>query len=85
MKKRFCPTCKKLGQKSTITSQGNSSKCMSYFPYWDERGDYHSHNPNIITTIYKCSHKHTWSEQHLASCPQSKCDWNNQELVLQHE
>lgn len=62
--KKFCPQCKGNDKKSKIFHDGSSRTLMSYEPYWDEDGNYHDNNPNIVTYYYRCSNGHRWGEDY---------------------
>lgn len=69
-KKRICEECHLLGQKSRVT-QGYSRSTLSMpHSYWDEEGDFHTHNNNVTTTEYRCSKGHVWVGKTSLSCPQ---------------
>jgi len=71
-----CPTCVEEGEKSLVYSGGRSMTCMGGgAPYWDEDGEYHSHDPNTISTRYSCSRGHVWGKTSKISCPAPGCDW----------
>lgn len=48
--------------------------------FWDEYGNEHSHNPNVIVTNYVCSNGHKFSERSSWQCA---CGWMacKQEIV----
>jgi hypothetical protein len=54
-----CPECVENGQTSKLYTNGNSSTLLGWTsPYYDEDGQYHSHNPNTVTSYYSCSKGH---------------------------
>jgi hypothetical protein len=68
-----CPRCVEEGRTSKVYSEGGRTTLRGYTPYYDEDGVYHSHNPNRITTSYRCSNDHKWRVCGRTSCP--SCDF----------
>jgi hypothetical protein len=68
----ICKKCKDSGQLSTIRSLGTSQTLMTKDHFFDEQGDEHSHNPNIVTTLFRCSNGHRFQERSSWQCP---CGW----------
>lgn len=65
----ICPECKSEGKTSKVFV-GLTSKTLVGFPsFYDEKGVFHSHDPNTITTDYRCSNGHTWVESSKNACP----------------
>lgn len=59
-----CPTCIAEGKTSTVTRGARRSTLMASVEFWDENGMHHPrHNPNTVTTDYRCSNGHSWSEK----------------------
>lgn len=58
-----CLQCVKEGKKSKVYIGGSSTTLLGVSRYYDEDGNYHVYDPNIITTNYLCSNGHFWSEQ----------------------
>lgn len=73
--KVICPKCEAAGEKSTVRYRGGSTTLMACSPFYDEDGEYHSHDTNTVTTGYECSGGHWWSVKTRGSCPNPKCDW----------
>lgn len=73
----ICETCKGEGEKSSVTCHGAVTTCMGYYPYWDEDGVYHNHDPNSTRSIYKCSRGHEFSKTQLNRCPAKRCGWGS--------
>ena len=72
-----CPRCKDLKMKSEVYSLGSSTTLIGGMgPYWDSEGVQHSHDPNWITSHYKCSRGHQWSDTYQRDCIAKNCDWN---------
>lgn len=68
--KRFCPECHEKHEKSKVYNMGSTSTLIGGGgEYWDEEGEYHSHNPNTITTSYRCSKGHKWQIEKRRECP----------------
>lgn len=65
----ICEQCKKEGKTSTVHLQSSSSTLLAFTPYYDEKGVYHSHDPNTHTMQYQCSNGHFFTEESKAKCP----------------
>jgi hypothetical protein len=65
----ICPVCKEQGSTSTVRGCGTEVTCLGYFPYHDEAGVYHSHNPNRHTTMHRCSLGHLFEIYFYLPCP----------------
>lgn len=70
-----CPECEKLGIKSTVRHNGGLTTLVSYFPYYDEDGEYHDHDPNRNTFFFECSEGHEFTTYSTHPCPNPKCDY----------
>lgn len=57
-----CPQCVEEGKKSTVYPGYGTRTLIGNYPYYDEDGNYHDHDPNCSTYRYECSNKHIWSE-----------------------
>lgn len=64
-----CAECVKADVLSQVQQVG-PSMCtdMGHDPYYDEKGRYHNHDPNVTTTSYKCSRDHEWTEKTRKKC-----------------
>ncbi len=69
-----CPECVKQGLTSRVYIESGTTTCLGWSPYYDENGRYHSHDPNMTTTGYRCSNGHVFSQRAGSRC--SNCDWN---------
>ena len=78
----ICPECKKQGLKSRVYDRGCTVTLMGWSPYYDEEGNYHSHDPNRRTQGYECSNGHFWAEQKYNTC---QCGWTNKPSELKEE
>lgn len=63
-----CQQCVEMGQKSQVYLGISSSTLMGWTPYFDEDGQYHSHDPNWTTTGYRCSEGHNWQKSSQKPC-----------------
>jgi len=68
-----CPVCEKENLKSRVYPGVSMRTLMYCTPYYDEDGNYHSHDSNTTTTNYSCSNGHQWSESSKGVCP--SCDF----------
>jgi hypothetical protein len=66
----ICPTCSAAGQRSTlrIIPAKPAIHPLPKDEYFDEAGEWHSHNPNVIITHYRCSKGHKFSERSSWQC-----------------
>ena len=69
----ICPVCQEQNLKSRVTGGPGMTTLMGYFPYYDEDGKYHDHDPNTTTTHYNCSNGHYFSISQKGTCP--SCDY----------
>jgi hypothetical protein len=67
-----CPECVKEGKRSQVMPSGSSSTLMYCQPFYDEDGNYHNHDCNVTTTLYRCTEGHEWTEDTTGSC---WCGW----------
>ncbi len=67
-----CPKCQKEGKESKVFPHGSSTTLMHSQPFYDEKGKYHDHDPNITTSQYSCSNGHRWTEKNNSIC---WCGW----------
>ena len=69
------PTCKECAKKnlqSRILVTG-TFKTGQYFPeFYDSNHNLHKHDENTITTNYRCTEGHGWSESSVSQCT---CGW----------
>lgn len=64
-----CPECVKAGLRSQVMQVGASLRTlMGSFPYYDSKGRYHDHDPNVTSTSYKCGRGHEWTEKTTKKC-----------------
>lgn len=68
MKKVVCPVCKQQGEKSTVTPRATFRTAMGGGSFYDEEGDYHSHDPNIHTKPFVCSNNHHFRRVFYMPC-----------------
>ncbi len=67
--KIICPTCSDEDELSRVSVGATFVTLMAWQPYYDEQGDYHSHDPNQHTTSYHCTRGHDWSRDTKPRCP----------------
>ena len=63
-----CPEC----DATRVYDLGSRSTLMGFTDYY-ENGLFHSHNPNIITNLYKCSNGHVFEIKYRTKC--CSCDF----------
>ena len=71
--KIICPICQENNQTSKVTELTSSSTAMYSQPFYDEEGNYHNHNRNTTTTVFKCSNGHTFVRKGHAGCKVKDC------------
>jgi hypothetical protein len=57
-----CPKCVHDDLRSTVQIGHSWSTCMAGSQYYDEHGNFVSSDPNTVSTGYRCSNGHAWSE-----------------------
>lgn len=73
-----CPKCLFLGLSSQVASGWCSETAMGFYPYYDEAGNYHSHDPNHVSCSGTCDRCHNFAYRpHPKTCPTHGCSWNN--------
>ncbi len=73
-----CPECMKEGKKSCVMISYSSTTDMGWQPYYDEDGEFHSHNPNWKGRTLSCARGHTWHESYRDQCPSCGEWWKNE-------
>lgn len=69
-----CPECVAAEQTSKVYPLGSAKTSIGWSPFWDEQGVYHAHDPNRVSSAYKCSNGHCWLEDGvLLPCPNDDC------------
>ena len=69
-----CPECSKTGDRpERIYDLGSTTTLLGRSVFYDAFGKYHCHDPNKVTSTYRCSAGHTWSEVEPQPCP--SCNW----------
>jgi len=76
-----CPGCQLSGDTSKVYINGTTKTLMGWRPYYDEDGNYHSHDPNRATTGYSCSNGHEWSITSTPSCPNTECSYGDEPTI----
>ena len=69
----LCPVCVKEGKKSQVFPGVAMTTAMYAQAFYDEKGKYHCHDPNITTRTYTCTNRHQWRVRSHGNCP---CGWN---------
>jgi hypothetical protein len=69
-----CQQCVSEGKKSKVFIDGTFATAMSFNKYYDEDGEFHSHDPNRYTTSYHCSNGHHWDLTDYRPCPNPNCE-----------
>lgn len=81
-----CPECVESGRVSHVFDLGGSVTCMGHTPYYDERGEYHNHDPNWRDNSYRCSLGHQWSVSSRRRCTAPGCEFGSEKpRVTRHE
>lgn len=64
------PRCPKCNEPPAHTSE--MQWCMGWWPFTDENGVEHSHDPNRRTPYYRCANGHHWGDEtkwYFKPCP----------------
>ena len=70
----ICPYCQAENKVSRVyPNDTGRMTCLGHMPYYDEKGNFHDHNPNCSTYEVSCSEGHRYSVLREKSCP--FCDW----------
>jgi hypothetical protein len=64
----ICPTCASTNERSTVRVIRTTPGALPKDHFWDEDGNEHSHNPNVIVTEYQCSNSHRFAERSSWEC-----------------
>lgn len=70
-----CPECIAQGLTSRVYPGGATKTLLGFWPYYDEAGAYHSHDPNRRTEYFKCGNGHQWTERKCVPCPCPGCEY----------
>jgi len=75
----MCPQCQKNDETSLcfVDHLVKTTAMGGLLRYWDEKGIYHSHDPNRSTSSYHCSRGHRWAITSRHKCP--ACDFGHVE------
>jgi hypothetical protein len=68
----ICKECEKAGVESYTYIGPSYTTCMGGQQYYDGKGNFHNHDPNIHTTSYYCSNGHSWEYKEKVECPSCK-------------
>ncbi len=75
-----CPTCVEQDLKSKVYSEGATKTLLGGGgTFWDENGAKHHHDPNRVTSYYRCSNNHRWSSCAHEMCLNGYCDYGREE------
>lgn len=75
----ICQACSNSAQRSTVRILGTKQSKIPTDVYFDEDGQQHSHNPNVVTTHYRCSNGHRFEERSSWQC---FCGWMKLKAVV---
>lgn len=73
----ICPACRAAGQRSTVRvalvdgvapGVADVKRRTPSDHFYDEDGAEHTHNPNIIVTVYMCANGHRFQERSSWEC-----------------
>ena len=78
----ICPVCKENNEKSSVMEGMCMTTCMYCPSYYDEDGNYHSHDSNITTSEYHCSKGHSFSIKRTGTCPSCDFGKNSEEIIV---
>lgn len=78
----ICPHCKSENKKSFLYEGLCFTTAMGFQSFYDEDGNYHSHNGNRTSTAYNCSNGHSFSVSVLTQCPSCDFGKDSQKITL---
>lgn len=79
----LCAECQESGTKSRVyPPPGRIVTAMASYPYYDEEGRYHNHDPNGWTEEWSCSRGHRWLRSGAGRC---WCGWGEEPQVRRLE
>jgi hypothetical protein len=58
----ICKKCQDSGQRSIVRILGTKKGDIPKDFFFDEEGVEHSHDPNVVTTQFRCSNGHRFQE-----------------------
>jgi len=70
-----CPECVTQNKASKLYVHGVKFQPQTYDPYWDEKENYHEHDPNRYPRDYYCSNGHRWTESLGVPCSAPECPY----------
>lgn len=76
----ICKKCQEAGLRSTIRVLGTKKGQVPKDFFFDEDGVEHSHDPNIVTTLLRCSNGHRMEEKSSWGC--GACDYKACEATV---
>jgi hypothetical protein len=62
--------------------KSRTTTTQTWEPYYDEKGLYHSHSPNLVTTTYECSNGHVYEDSVLPMCPVQTCPYGREPTAV---
>ena len=68
-----CPKCVEAGLTSILYCEGVTTTNLGFYPYYDENGVFHSHDPNWKVHLYSCSRGHRTEIRKKKKC--DNCDY----------
>jgi len=74
----ICPYCEKDGKQSLLYVVKGHSEMAQFFPFYDEAGAYHAHDPNLHSTHYECSNSHHFITRAIRRCPSCRYGWDKE-------
>lgn len=73
-----CPVCVEEETKSIVYENGGKCSTKTSVCFYDEEGEYHSHDPGIVTQNFRCSNGHKFSIKSAIPCPNIHCDYGKE-------
>jgi len=78
-----CPECQRMGLKSKIYVSGGYATLLGWEPFYDEAGNYHSHDPNVHISYITCTHGHRYMRRIELGCSCSvKCAYKGSDVLI---
>lgn len=71
-----CEICKIENKRHDVFRTGRQTTNIEANPFYDKGGNYHWHDPNIVTEWYRCSNHHQFKVvRDIRPCPSCIFRW----------
>jgi hypothetical protein len=71
-----CEICKADGNNPNVFRTGRQTTALEFELFHDKGGNYHWHDPNIVTEWYRCDNHHIFKiVKNIRPCPSCIYEW----------